>query len=59
MTEQKLSEKLKLLSEEERDWFEERAGILEFDARYSREYAEKVAMMMLIQQRADNQRNHG
>lgn len=35
------------MTEEEKDFFEERAAILEYDAGYSREEAEKLALKEL------------
>jgi hypothetical protein len=40
------------VSEEQREEFEERAGILEFDAGMSREEAERVAMAMIVEKEA-------
>lgn len=35
--------------ESHREWFEERAGIVEFDAGHSRVDAERMALLMLLQ----------
>jgi hypothetical protein len=40
------------MSEDEREEFEERAAILEFDAGMCREWAERIALRMVIEQRA-------
>lgn len=37
------------LDELHREWFEERAGIVEFDAGHSRVEAERLALLMLLQ----------
>ncbi|MCM5570487.1 hypothetical protein M6I34_08200 [Burkholderiaceae bacterium FT117] len=37
------------LDENDREWFEERAGIVEFDAGHSRVDAERLALLMLLQ----------
>lgn len=37
------------LNESHREWFEERAGIVEFDAGHSRVDAERLALLMLLQ----------
>lgn len=37
------------LGENHREWFEERAGIVEFDAGHSRFDAERLALLMLLQ----------
>ena len=37
------------LDENAREWFEERAGIVEFDAGHSRVDAERLALLMLLQ----------
>jgi len=37
------------LDENHREWFEERAGIVEFDAGHSRVDAERLAILMLLQ----------
>lgn len=36
------------LNDNDREWFEERAGILEFEAHYPRDLAEQKALEMLI-----------
>ena len=37
------------LGESHREWFEERAGIVEFDAGHSRADSERMALLMLLQ----------
>lgn len=37
------------LGESHREWFEERAGIVEFDAGHARVDAERLALLMLLQ----------
>ncbi len=37
------------LDDSHREWFEERAGIVEFDAGHSRVDAERLALLMLLQ----------
>jgi pyrroline-5-carboxylate reductase len=48
------------MTDDQREEFEERAAILEFDAGMTREEAERVAMQMVLGKvKADNERNNG
>jgi hypothetical protein len=44
----KLADQIKMLSPEDREWFEERAAIMEYDGKMSREVAEKEAYKCLL-----------
>jgi hypothetical protein len=44
-----LSDQVKKLSLEDRGWFEERAAIMEYDGKMSREESEKEAYRCLLQ----------
>jgi len=48
------------MSEDEREEFEERAAILEFDAGMCREWAERIAARMVLERRGrEGAANHG
>lgn len=47
------------LNETDREWFEERAGILEFDAHYPRDVAEQKALEMLLEYKKSHSNGSG
>ena len=48
---QVVAERLSRLSEDERDWWQERTAILEYDGGYTREAAERLAWQWLDERR--------